>query len=47
MKMVLITDEGIERVDVRKIEPSVIPGYLVIDEDHAVEIKSIMAIVED
>ena len=47
MKLVLITDEGIERRDCHKIEPSIKPGYLVIDEDHAVKIENIMCIEED
>ena len=47
MKIILVTDDGIERRECHKIEPSLKSGYLVIDEDYAVEIKAIMAIVED
>lgn len=47
MKLILITDEGIECMEIHKIEPSLKPGYLVIDEDYAVKVKDIMCIVED
>lgn len=47
MKLVLITDEGIESRKIHKIEPSLKPGYLVIDEDYAVSVEDIMCIVEE
>lgn len=47
MKLILITDEGIERRECHKIEPSLKAGYLVIDEDYSIKVENIMCIVED
>ena len=42
MKLILITDEGIECRVIHKVEPSLKPGYLVIDEDYGVKVDDIM-----
>lgn len=47
MKLILITDEGIERRECSKIEPSLKPGYLVIDDEYSVNVVNIMCIVDD
>lgn len=47
MKLILITDEGIERRECHKIEPSLKLGYLVIDEDYTVKVEDVMCIVEE
>ena len=47
MKLILITDEGLKIVECQKIEPSLKPGYFVIDEDHAVKVENIKCIEEE
>ena len=47
MKLILITDEGIERRECSKIEPSLKSGYLVIDEEYSVNVENIKCIVDD
>lgn len=46
MKLILITEDGVKRVDCKKVEISLKPGYLVIDEDYSVSVHDVLAIVE-